>query len=197
MRNFGRGLRLSWLPALLLAFGLIPANASADALPGDPVGLNCGSPTTGFTLSLNVSENSTPQAMPIGVCVIPGTVALLENASAPEFSPNVNDPSQWSDLAVFAFDGTNYTVTLLAPGQFGSFTSADLGIPESSTGVTSYTVGCVTSFICAATTEITYNFNSPEEVPEPATWSLACLGLAVALCYGLKRVPLLGSKVPY
>jgi hypothetical protein len=135
--------------------------------------------------------------MPIGVCVIPGTVALLENASAPEFSPNVNDPSQWSDLAVFGFVGTTYTVTLLAPGQFGSITSADVGIPENSAGVTSYTVGCVTSFICSATTEITYNFHSPEEVPEPTTLSLAGLGLAVALCYRLKRVALPGSKVPY
>jgi hypothetical protein len=191
MRNsLSKGLRLSWVPALLLAFGLIPANAFADLLPGDPVGGTCGKPTatTGFTVTVDVFENSTPQAMPIGHCVDLGTLALLENASG-----NVNDPSTWSDLAVFAFDGTNYTVTLLAPGQFGSITSADLGILEDRSGVTSYTVGCVASFICAATTEITYNFNSPEEVPEPATLSLACLGLAVALYYGLKRVALLRS----
>jgi hypothetical protein len=177
MRNLSNGLRLSWLPALLLAFGLIPANAFADLFPGDPAGGSCG--LSGINISLDVFENSTSQPTNIGNCVQPGTVALLEDGAG------ANVPSNWSDLAVFAFDGTNYTVTLLAPSQFGSFTSADLAIPENSAGVTIFNAGCITTF-CVPPTSIEYLFHSPEEVPEPPTLSLVGLGLAVAFCYGLK-----------
>jgi hypothetical protein len=167
-------LHLIWFSAFLLLFGLAPTNARADLVPGDPVGGTCGFPAVGFTLSLDIFENSAPQPTIIGQCVHTGTLALLENSTS-----SLSNPGTWSDVAVFAFDGSNYTVTLLTPSQFGSITSADLGIPESASGLTSFVAGCVSAggAICPATTEITYNFHSPEEAPEPSSLLLLGAGL--------------------